>query len=104
MRQVMNNRGSRSWLKKIFGKPKVVSVQPASRSLTPHHPLHGRTFELICRRTAGFARSQARLPIPTLWMYSRLISARRAAFRTVDLLAPCEALDQLADSMEVGDA
>jgi hypothetical protein len=83
----------------------------------PHHPLHGRTFELICRRhhwgedRVVYTGEDGRLctiasaftDIDPLDVF-RLISAGRAAFRTVDLLALCEALDRLADSMGAGDA
>ena len=34
----------------------------------------------------------------------RLVAAERAAFRTVDLLALCEALDRLAERMGADDA
>ena len=34
----------------------------------------------------------------------RLVAADRAAFRTVDLLALCDALDRLAERMGAGDA
>ena len=34
----------------------------------------------------------------------RLVAADRAAFRTVDLLALCDVLSRLAESIETGDA
>jgi hypothetical protein len=83
----------------------------------PFHPLCGRELELICRRhhwgedRVVYAGEDGRLctiasaftdidPVDGF----RLVSADRAAFRPIDLLALCEALDRLSETMGEGDA
>jgi hypothetical protein len=81
------------------------------------HPLNGRTFELICRRRhwgedrVVYAGEDGRIcTIASAFTdidpadEFGLVAAGRAAFRTSDLLALCEALDRLAQSVRVGDA
>jgi len=81
------------------------------------HPLYGRTFELICRRRCWgedrvvYAVQDGRLRTIASAFTDvdpadefRLVAAGSAAFHTVDLLALCETLDRLAESMRVGDA
>lgn len=81
------------------------------------HPLHGRAFDVICRRRhwgedrVVYAGEDGRLcTIATAFTdidpadEFRLVAAGGAAFRTIDLLALCEALDGLTESMRVGDA
>ena len=82
----------------------------------PFHPLRGRAFELICcRRHWGEDRvvyegQDGRLcTIASAWTdidpadEFRLVAANRAAFRTVELLALCDALDRLAERMGTDD-
>ena len=82
----------------------------------PFHPLCGREFELICRRRhwgedrAVYEGRNGRLcTIASAWTdidpadEFRLVAGDRAAFRTVDLLALCDALDRLAESIGAGD-
>jgi len=83
----------------------------------PFHPLCGRRYELICRRRhwgedrVVYEDSNGRLcTIASAWTdidpadEFRLVAAGRAAFRTVDLLALCDALDRLAASTGASDA
>ena len=97
----------------------VVWVRPASRcaSRIPFIRCTVATFELICRRRhwgedrVVYAGEDGRLctiasaltdidPVDEF----RLVAADKAAFRTVDLLALCEALDRLAERMGADDA
>jgi hypothetical protein len=83
----------------------------------PFHPLRGRAFELMCRRRhwgedrVVYAGEDGRLctiasaftdidPVDEF----RRMAAGRAAFRTVDLLALCKALDRLARQLRAPDA
>ena len=83
----------------------------------PFHPLCGRGYELICRRRhwgedrVVYEDPNGRLcTIASAWTdidpadEFRLVAAGRAAFRTVDLLALCDALDRLAANMGASDA
>ena len=83
----------------------------------PFHPLCGRRYELICRRRhwgedrVVYEDSNGRLcTIASAWTdidpadEFRLVAAGKAAFRTVDLLALCDALDRLAASTGASDA
>ena len=80
----------------------------------PFHPLNGRAFELICRRRhwgedrVVYAGEDGRLrtiasaftdidPVDEF----RRIAQDQAAFRTLDLLCLCEALDRLSRSLRV---
>jgi hypothetical protein len=80
----------------------------------PFHPLCGRQFELICRRRywgedrVVYEGQNGRLcTIASAWTdiepadEFRLVAADRAAFRTVDLLTLCDALDRLIGSTGV---
>jgi hypothetical protein len=75
----------------------------------PFHPLNGLVFDVICRRRHWgedrivFASDHARLcTIASAFTdidpadEFRLVAAGRAAFRTIDLLALCDALERLA--------
>jgi Family of unknown function (DUF5372) len=81
----------------------------------PFHPLCGRALELICRRQhwgedrVVYEDQNGRLcTIASAWTdidpvdEFRQVAADRAAFRTIDLLALCDALDQVAERMEAG--
>lgn len=83
----------------------------------PFHPLCGRKIELICRRRHWgedrviYEDLNGRLrTIASAWTDIdpadgfRLLAVGRAAFRTVDLLALCDALDHLAERMGLDDA
>ncbi|MFI4961016.1 MAG: DUF5372 family protein [Hyphomicrobiales bacterium] len=83
----------------------------------PFHPLNGRAFELICRRRhwgedrVVYAADDRRLcTIASAFTdidgadEFRMLAAGRAAFRTADLLALCEALDRLAQRLGAGNA
>jgi hypothetical protein len=87
------------------------------RIIHPFHPLFGRRFELICRRRHWgedrviYEGQNGRLcTLASAWTdidpadEFRLIAAGRAAFRTVDLLTLCDALDRLVESIGLGDA
>jgi len=82
----------------------------------PFHPLCGRKFGLICRRrhwgedrVVYEARNGRVCTIASAWTdidpadEFRLVAADRAAFRTADLLALCDALDRLAKSVGTSD-
>jgi hypothetical protein len=94
----------------------VGTTRQKVRITHPFHPLCGREFELICRRRhwgedrAVYEGQNGRLcTIASAWTdidpadEFRLVAADRAAFRTVDLLALCDALDRLAESIGAGD-
>jgi len=83
----------------------------------PFHPLNGRAFELICRRRywgedrVVYAGENGRLctiasaftdidPVDEF----RRIAQDRVAFRTMDLLCLCEALDRLGRSLQSDNA
>jgi Family of unknown function (DUF5372) len=83
----------------------------------PFHPLTGCEFKLICRRRhwgedrVVYAGEGGRLcTIASAFTdidpadEFRLVAADRAAFRTIDLLALCEALDRLAESLRAANA
>nr|WP_236000586.1 DUF5372 family protein [Bradyrhizobium uaiense] len=93
------------------------TTQQKVRITHPFHPLCGRKFELICRRRHWgedrmvYEGQNGRLcTIASAWTdidppdEFRLIAAGRAAFCAVDLLALCDALDRLAESMGASDA
>ena len=82
----------------------------------PFHPLCGRKFKLICRRRHwGEDRvvyegpDQRLCTIASAWTdidpadEFRLVAADRSAFRTVELLALCDALERLVERMGAGD-
>ena len=83
----------------------------------PFHPLNGRAFEVICRRRHWgedrviYAGPDGRLcTIASAFTdidpgdEFRVMAAGKAAFRTTDLLALCEALDRLAPRLRAADA
>ena len=83
----------------------------------PFHPLHGSAFDLICRRRhwgedrAVYVGEDGRLcTIASAFTdidpgdEFRVMAAGKAAFRTTDLLALCEALDLLALRLRAADA
>jgi hypothetical protein len=87
------------------------------RIIHPFHPLNGHVLEVICRRRhwgedrVVFASDDGRLcTIASAFTdidptdEFRRIGAGRAAFRTADLLALCDALDRLARRLRADNA
>jgi Family of unknown function (DUF5372) len=82
----------------------------------PFHPLSGRKFRVICRRRCwGEDRVVYEAPngrictIASAWTdidpvdEFQQLAGKRAAFRTIDLLALCDLLDGLTAGMRLAD-